>query len=95
MRTARFPSSGRSAKLSCRQTPLDADLPPLESRPPHRWMPCHVTCGACWEANKHPPPNGENDRHVKTLPCPKLRLRAIKIRSDVYDVDRVSNTRVI
>ena len=30
---------------------------------------------------RDPPPRGQNDRRVKTLPCPKLRLRAVIICS--------------
>ena len=50
------------------QTTLEADLwrqIPLEAD--------HVTCDPCLEAN---PPCEQTDR-CKTLPCPKLRLRAI------------------
>ena len=44
-------------------TPLDAD--PLG----------HVTYNACWESSSPP----LNRMLVKILPCPKLRLRAVKI----------------
>ena len=45
-----------------RQTPLEADP-----------SPGHVTCDACWEAN----PPVDRQTPVKTLPCPKPRLRAV------------------
>ena len=37
--------------------------------------PGHVTCDACWEANPHP----RGQTPVKTLPCPKLHLRVVKM----------------
>ena len=37
----------------------------------------HVTCDAWWEAN--PPPAVDGQTPVKTLSCPELRLRAVKI----------------
>ena len=43
--------------------------------PPDSDSPGHVTCDACWEANPHPV---DRQTPVKTLPCPKLRLRAVK-----------------
>ena len=38
--------------------------------------PPHVTCDACWEGNPRPM---DRQTPVKTLPCPKLRLRAVQI----------------
>ena len=46
--------------------------------------PGHVTCDACWEATSPP----DRQTPVKTLPSPKLRLRAVitTIRQ-TFDVD--------
>ena len=79
MRTARLVS----AQSPLMQTPLEADLPPGCSPPPlpaeaehPRCRPPtgHVICDICWEVN--PPVN--RMARVKTLPCPKLRLWAVK-----------------
>ena len=45
-------------------------------RPPGQRPPSYVTCGACWDRE---PPRTESQTGVKSLPCPKLRLRVINI----------------
>ena len=70
--------------LDSHPPPPDADLSPwIQSPPPMQTPPdpSHVTCDACREANPLPPCE-QNDRTlVKILPCPKLRLGAVKIKS--------------
>ena len=56
-----------------RQTPADAD--PLEADPPRLVMWPVIHAGK----PTSPPPWTEGQTLVKTLPCPKLRLRAVKI----------------
>ena len=61
----------------CKHTPPDADLQmhtPLYADSPGWRPPGHVTCDACWEANPSPI---DRQTIVKTLPCPKLGLRAV------------------
>ena len=53
---------------------LDADPPWCRTPLPDAELPLDVTCDACWEAT---PPLTEWQTGVKTLPCPKLRLRAV------------------
>ena len=57
-------------------------LPPHQlkhhnSAPAYILLPGHVTCKACWDT--HPPPLVDRHTPVNLLPCPKLRLRAVKI----------------
>ena len=57
---------------------LDADLldaDPIDSDPLVAEPYGHVTCDVCWEAN----PTADRKTPVKTLPCPKLRLREVNI----------------
>ena len=61
----------------CRPSPpnayplhLDTDPLPLDADPPS-----HGTCDTCWEAT----PMVDRQTPVKTLPCPKLRLRTVII----------------
>ena len=48
----------------CRSPPYEADPLLLDPDP----SPGHVTCDVCWEVNAPP-----------TLPCPKPRLRSVKM----------------
>ena len=71
MRTARFSSSG--GRGVCPTTsPPEADLPPLDSDFP--WM---LVMWPVMHAGKPPPVDRQTP--VKTLPCHKLRLRAVMI----------------
>ena len=56
--------------------------------------PRQVTCDACWDRDR-PPPYEQNDTDVKTLPCPKLRLQAVKMCSlfAVFVVDKLFKHR--
>ena len=62
--------------------------------PPPTETPSHVTCDACWDRD----PRGQTKTPVKTLPCPKLRLRAVinnSIHSNVHshsDVNKKMKT---
>ena len=86
MQTPRMQAPVDADLPGCR-SPVDADAP--ECRPP--WMqipplnadlPGHVSCDACWESNPHP-----RQTRVKTLPCPKLRLREVIIwRLDCQEI---------
>ena len=59
------------------QNPLDVD-PPLDEDPIWMQIPLDVDPpDACWEANPPPSPPSPVEMFVKTLPCPKLCLRAV------------------
>ena len=62
------------------QRPPDRDPPDRDpqQRDPRQRPPGHVTCDACWDRDP-PPPWTESQTGVKTLPCPKLCLRAVNI----------------
>ena len=64
-----------------RSRPLPLGCGPIE--PPHPPETCckscwDTTCNACWDST--PPPPVDRHTPVNLLSCPKLRLRAVKIR---------------
>ena len=61
---------------------LPHQLRPTNSAAAYILLVGHVTCKACWDTTTSPPPCcGQNSWYMllKTLPCPKLRLRAVII----------------
>ena len=64
------------------QRPLDRDAPLTETTP-DRDPPGHVTCVACQDSD----PPLDRQTPVKTLPWPKLRLRAVKRPNIVHKIE--------
>ena len=73
----RIHSSRMHTARSSSRLPLGAD-PPDQAPPWEQTPPAARHAGIA-----HPPPRGQNSWHtlLKILPCPKLRLRAVKIHS--------------
>ena len=68
------PPPGQIPPTSGQRRP-SGQRPHLDRDPPRQRSPSHVTCGACWDRDTHL--WTESQTGVKTLPCPRLRLRAV------------------
>ena len=84
-------SLARSPSTSPLGVGLETPQPDPPNLPPWVWawkparhagIPPPLRPVACWDTTP-PPPRGQNSWHtlLKILPCPKLRLRAVKMRS--------------